>query len=56
MDLTDSMSITNIFKKIMPDYFINFVRIQSFVGESWNQPILTFQTNTDVCNLYFRDY
>ena len=45
MDLTDSMSITNTFKKIMPDYFINFAA-QSFVGESWNQPILTFQTNT----------
>ena len=45
MDLTDSMSITNVFKKIMPDFFINFAA-QSFVGESWNQPILTFQTNT----------
>lgn len=45
MDLTDSMSITNVFKKVMPDYFINFAA-QSFVGESWNQPILTFQTNT----------
>jgi GDPmannose 4,6-dehydratase len=45
MDLTDSMSIINVFRKVMPDYFINFAA-QSFVGESWNQPIVTFQTNT----------
>lgn len=45
MDLTDNMSIVNVFKKVLPDYFINFAA-QSFVGESWNQPILTFQTNT----------
>ena len=29
----------------MPDYFINFAA-QSYVGESWNLPVLTFTTNT----------
>lgn len=45
MDLLDNISIMDTFKKILPDYFVNFAA-QSFVGESWNQPLLTFQTNT----------
>lgn len=45
MDLTDTSSINNIFNEVMPDYFINFAA-QSFVGESWNQPKLTFITNS----------
>ena len=44
MDLLDDVSIKNVFKKIMPDYFINFAA-QSFVGESWKQPKITFMTN-----------
>ena len=45
MDLIDDTSIYNLFTKIIPDYFINFAA-QSFVGESWNQPKLTFKTNS----------
>ena len=45
LDITDQQSINNVIKKIQPDYTINFAA-QSFVGESWNQPILTFTTNT----------
>ena len=44
MDLLDEESIKNTIKKVQPDYFINFAA-QSFVGESWNQPKLTFMTN-----------
>lgn len=45
LDITDQQSINNNVKDIRPDYIINFAS-QSFVGESWNQPILTFSTNT----------
>lgn len=45
LDLVDPISIRNTFEKVMPDYFINFAA-QSFVGESWHQPVVTFQTNT----------
>tara|TARA_B100000575_G_C23130632_1_gene655811 strand:- start:51 stop:1175 length:1125 start_codon:yes stop_codon:yes gene_type:complete len=45
MDLTDGCSITNTISNLKPDYFINFAA-QSFVGESWNQPITTFMTNS----------
>lgn len=45
LDLLDQQSIYNCVKKINPDYIINFAA-QSFVGESWNSPILTFTTNT----------
>lgn len=45
MDLTDENSVKNIFKQVMPDYFINLAA-QSYVGESWNQPKLTFMVNS----------
>jgi len=45
MDITDSESVKYFVKLIKPDYFINFAA-QSFVGTSWQQPILTFNTNT----------
>lgn len=45
MDLTDDTSIKNVFKKVMPDYFINLAA-QSYVSESWNQPKLTFIVNS----------
>jgi GDPmannose 4,6-dehydratase len=51
LDITDQQSINNNVKKIRPDYIINFAA-QSFVGESWNSPILTFTTNT-LSVLYF---
>jgi len=40
-DLSDSNSIDEIVKEIMPDYFINFAA-QSFVGSSWQLPLQTF--------------
>jgi GDPmannose 4,6-dehydratase len=45
LDLLDQQSIYNAVKKINPDYIINFAA-QSFVGESWNSPVVTFTTNT----------
>lgn len=45
LDITDSQSIRRCIKEIHPDYFINFAA-QSFVGTSWKQPLLTFNTNT----------
>ena len=45
IDLLDQQSIHNTVKKIEPDYIINLAA-QSFVGESWNSPINTFNTNT----------
>jgi GDPmannose 4,6-dehydratase len=45
LDLLDQQSIYNAVKKIEPDYIINLAA-QSFVGESWNSPIITFTTNT----------
>ncbi|AYV83490.1 MAG: hypothetical protein Hyperionvirus7_61 [Hyperionvirus sp.] len=44
MDLADQTSIINAISTIMPDYCINFAA-QSFVGESWNTPIQTFDIN-----------
>lgn len=41
-DLTDFISISNVVKDINPDYFINF-GAQSFVYESWNTPLSTFE-------------
>lgn len=41
-DLTDLVSISYIVDKIKPDYFINF-GAQSFVYESWNTPVSTFE-------------
>jgi GDPmannose 4,6-dehydratase len=45
MDITDQQSIINNIKTIKPDYIINFAS-QSYVSESWNQPLLTFTSNT----------
>lgn len=45
LDITDSESVKYYIKLLKPDYFINFAA-QSFVGTSWQQPILTFNTNT----------
>ena len=42
-DLSDSNSIDEIVKEIIPDYFINFAA-QSFVGSSWQIPLQTFDT------------
>lgn len=43
-DLTDSVSITGLVKKIEPDFFINFAA-NSFVGVSWKMPEQVFDTN-----------
>lgn len=40
-DLSDSQSIDNIVKEVLPDYFINLAA-QSFVGASWQIPEQTF--------------
>jgi GDPmannose 4,6-dehydratase len=40
-DLSDSNSIDEIVKEIIPHYFINFAA-QSFVGSSWQIPLQTF--------------
>ena len=45
LDLSDSESIRNTVKTILPDYIINFAA-QSFVGASWNTPVQTFSINT----------
>ena len=45
LDLMDQHSIYNSVKSINPDYIINFAA-QSFVGESWNTPVLAFTSNT----------
>lgn len=39
-DITDLASLIKIFKEIQPDYIVNQAA-QSFVGISWNEPILT---------------
>jgi GDPmannose 4,6-dehydratase len=45
LDLMDQQSIFNSIDKIKPDFVINFAA-QSFVGESWNSPLVTFTSNT----------
>jgi GDPmannose 4,6-dehydratase len=45
LDILDQHSVYNNIKNIKPDYVINLAA-QSFVGESWNSPVITFQTNT----------
>jgi GDPmannose 4,6-dehydratase len=45
LDILDEKSIYNNIKNIKPDYVINFAA-QSFVGESWNSPVITFTSNT----------
>lgn len=44
MDLSDQTSINNTFSTIRPDYCINLAA-QSFVAESWNSPLQTFDVN-----------
>jgi len=44
-DLTDAVSINNLVKEILPDYFINF-GANSFVGCSWDMPLQVFEVNT----------
>ena len=44
MDLSDQTSINNVFSSIRPDYCINLAA-QSFVAESWNTPVQTFDIN-----------
>lgn len=43
-DLSDSTSIDNVVKEVMPDYFINLAA-QSFVGSSWTIPEQTFDVD-----------
>lgn len=43
-DLSDSTSIDNVVKEVMPDYFIN-LGAQSFVGVSWKIPETTFDVD-----------
>ena len=45
LDLGENENIINIFKKIMPDYFINLAG-QSSVSRSWKDPAYTIKTNT----------
>lgn len=40
-DLSDSVSIDNIVRKVQPDYFVNLAA-QSFVASSWDVPEQTF--------------
>jgi GDPmannose 4,6-dehydratase len=44
-DLNDETSIKECFDTCKPDYCINFAA-QSFVGESWNSPVNTWNTNS----------
>jgi GDPmannose 4,6-dehydratase len=44
MDMTDDCSINNVITQIRPDFCVNFAA-QSFVGESWNSPKVTFDIN-----------
>lgn len=43
-DLTDNESIQDIIQKYKPKYFINLAA-QSFVGSSWDIPVVTWNTN-----------
>jgi len=44
-DLTDPYIIQKGIQEIQPDYFINFAA-SSFVGSSWDNPVLTMEVNT----------
>jgi len=44
-DMTDIVSLNEIVQRIQPDFFINFAA-QSFVAESWNSPVNTFEINS----------
>lgn len=43
-DLTDGHSLAECIETVRPDYFIN-AAAQSFVKESWNSPVNTFETD-----------
>lgn len=45
MDMSDSESISHVIQTHKPDYFINFAA-SSFVGTSWDMPVIHMQTNT----------
>lgn len=47
-DVTDIVSIINAIETAQPDEFYN-LSAQSFVGESWNQPILTANSTAIGC-------
>lgn len=47
-DMTDPCSINNAIKSVKPDEVYNLAA-QSFVGESWNQPVYTSQVNGMGC-------
>lgn len=47
-DMTDPCSINNAIKRVKPDEVYNLAA-QSFVGESWNQPVYTSQVNGMGC-------
>jgi GDPmannose 4,6-dehydratase len=44
-DLTDPVSIRSVLARVKPDYIYNLAAM-SFVGASWEQPVLTFEVNT----------
>jgi len=47
-DITDMASLINAMETAKPDEFYNLAA-QSFVGESWNQPLLTFDVTAKGC-------
>lgn len=44
-DLTDPVSIRGVLTRVKPDYIYNLAAM-SFVGASWEQPVLTTEVNT----------
>jgi len=44
-DLTDKVSVRELIRKIKPDYLLHLAG-QNHVGESWADPISSFETNT----------
>jgi len=44
-DLMDTVSIESLLRREKPDYFFNFAA-QTFVGDSWNMPLLHYQCNS----------
>jgi len=45
-DVTDFSCMCHVVKTIQPDYFINLAAM-SFVAESWNSPVSTFEINAN---------
>lgn len=43
-DLGDEVSINNLVKDVLPDYFLNFAA-NSFVAASWDMPVQVFDVN-----------